>query len=363
MATAPIKRNQNNLGPTEANKYSVGNLTYPLDLHTNKKKYADCWVMININVQDNKASGIEGTKTTLTANEKARRLPYGLEGVDPAKGAATAGIIAAATAGVSQIKDYLNSGKNSPVNVAKAAGNALLAGGVASIPFLAAKAMGKRSATRIKEAIQLPMPNQLSTSYSMQWGEANTNMFDLASRLPEAGMETIKKIGTGDLSSATNLGDAGSAFVLATEQFAGGGAVSAITGLAANPKKEMIFNSVDFREFTMEYKFYPKSRQEAEQLQNLIYTLKYHMHPSYMTESKFTFIYPSEFDITFYSKGANENLFVNKIATCVLQNMTVNSTPEAVWAAHEDGVPNGVSIMLRFKELSILTKESIKIGY
>lgn len=134
--------------------------------------------------------------------------------------------------------------------------------------------------------------------------------------------------------------------------------------MAANPKKEMVFNSVNFRSFTLDYRFYPKSAKELETLYDIIYLLKYHMHPSFLNgATKMTYVYPSEFDITFFAKGTNENTYVNKIATCVLENMIVNNTPDGAWVAHENGAPNGVTIQLQFKELAILTKESIEIGY
>ena len=195
-------------------------------------------------------------------------------------------------------------------------------------------------------------------------------MFDMMSRFPTLAnnLWPLIKSGFGDKTALANMaqggGDAASAFVLSTASLAGSGSVSAATGMAANPKKEMVFNSVNFRSFTIDYRLYPKSEDELKTLYDIIYLLKYHMHPSFLNgETKFTYVYPSEFDITYFAKGTNENTYVNKVATCILENMIVNHTPDGAWVAHENGAPNGVSLQLTFKELSVLTKESIKIGY
>ena len=87
------------------------------------------------------------------------------------------------------------------------------------------------------------------------------------------------------------------------------------------------------------------------------------MHPEHKSAGNFTYIYPSEFDITFYTAGGKENTYVSKIATCILQSMRVNYTPDGQWATHENGAPVAVQISLSFKELTVLTKDKIDEGY
>ena len=342
-------------------RYDLKNFTYPPDLFRKADTFTDCWLMININVQDRTLKGNNQYKPVeLNENEKKRRQPYGMQDVNPTTGAGTAAAIAV---GTFALKDYLKGPKNYGGNTTKAAlGRLTSAAGVgtgAALPFLMVKELGKRKAVRISTAIQLPMPNQITTNYSAQWGSENTVLMDLMARLgPQA-------LGSNNQTNGTmaRLEDPLANFVLATAQIAGSGSISAATGLAANPKKELIFDSVDFRTFSMNYKFYPKSREESIQLQNVINELKYHMHPSYLTEGKFTFVYPSEFDITFYAKDGKENTYINKIATCVLTNLVVNNTPDGLWAAHDEGAPNGIDIQMSFKELSLMTKESIDLGF
>jgi hypothetical protein len=122
----------------------------------------------------------------------------------------------------------------------------------------------------------------------------------------------------------------------------------------------MIFSGVDFRNFTMDYLFYPKSMAETLYVKNIIDMLKFHMYPEYKSKERFTFIYPSEFDITFFvGTEGKENPWVNRVATSVLTNMAVNYTPQGVWAVHADGSPVMIQLSLTFKELSIITKDNL----
>lgn len=363
---ATISRTKYNLTTSSTGgggRYDVSNLTYPPDLFGGVETYSNCWVMININVQDRASKGSVET-VELSADERDRRIPYGGENIG-AGGAVGAGAIAGGIALGSKLIDHLKNPVEFAANGKKAALEALTktagAAGAAALPFLLVGAMGKRKALRIKSAIQLPMPNQLTTNYSTSWDMENTWLMDMMSRLPGVTVDALANIGKPG--AMTQLADPAANFVLNAAQFANAGTISAATGLAANPKKELVFNSVDFRTFNMSYRFYPKSREESVILQNVIKELKYHMHPSYLSESKFTFVYPSEFDITFYAKDGKENLYVNKIATCVLKNMVVNSTADGLWAAHEEGAPNGIDIQLQFQELALMTKDTIDKGF
>ena len=67
---------------------------------------------------------------------------------------------------------------------------------------------------------------------------------------------------------------------------------------------------------------------------------------------------------TFLSKDgvASENNFYNRIATCVLQDCSVNYTPTGV-KSFEDGGPTQTTMKLSFKEIELLTKDKIGEGY
>ena len=131
------------------------------------------------------------------------------------------------------------------------------------------------------------------------------------------------------------------------------------TGLAANPKKEQAFKNVDFRTFSFDYQFAPKSATEAENVLNIIRSFKYHMHPEFKDTTGFLYIYPSEFDIVYY-KGTQENLNIHRHTSCVLTEMNVNYTPNGIFSTFANGMPTQINITLTFKELMLLSKELIE---
>jgi hypothetical protein len=61
-------------------------------------------------------------------------------------------------------------------------------------------------------------------------------------------------------------------------------------------------------------------------------------------------------------RNARENDFYNKIATCVLTNVSVDYTPDGV-KSFRDGSPTAITMSLSFKETELLTKDKINKGY
>ena len=365
-------------GKDGSDKYDVEYLTFPLDLFGSvaedgsvtggPTKYGNSWTMININVLTSSAKADAYRYVDISDFEKKRFTEFDDRAKNGGSQQTNATAIAATAAAVGGISQYLKSGGDLKSGVSAA----LKGGGVAAFALAPILGGNVRTTKRISHAIQLPMPNQLTTNYSMQWGEESTKLLDLAMRLPGASFDAIKGAFTGDISALKGLGgqaaDALYSQTLGAQSALGGGGVSAATGLASNPKKEMVFNGVNFRNFNLNYQFYPKSEQEAYNAYFIINQLKYHMHPEFKTSGRFTYIYPSEFDITFFTKDGEENTWVSRIATCVLTDLSVNYTPNGLWASHSsqgmyNGFPNMIEVNMAFRELSILTKETVEMGF
>lgn len=340
-------------------KYVLKSYTYPENLFSNKAEFGNTWVMININVLEQSKYFRQDQSVELSPEEENKRWTQADARDQTALAAIGQGAVGAA--GVAAVGAVLaGQGKNTPgkpgsgvgrvVNIAgKAAGATGFAIGA---PLLEAGTT-KRSTKRLASAIQLPMPNNLATPYAVEYGADDTSTLDALMRIPGY-------LIPGGNPNPANLGkDLAAAGGLAAGKAVGAGGISAAAGLALNPKKEMMFTGVDFRNFTMDYMFYPKNMAEARYIKNIIDLLKFHMYPEYMSKDRYTFIYPSEFDITFYIGDGKENPWVNRIATSVLTNLTVNYTPQGVWATHADGSPVMIQVTLAFKELSIITKDNL----
>jgi hypothetical protein len=359
-------------GTQYGTKYDVQSLTYPADLYGRPENYGNSWVMININVNtSSRIAGSYGGFVDLNEVEKKnfteRLARVALNGPDREQ-AIKAGIaIAAGSAAIAGIKEKISGSGKSYVEAGKAAGKAALGTAFALAPLVINEPYETK---RIKTAIQLPMPNNIMNNYSAGWGEESTQLFDMAMRAAGAiSFDAISNITSpGAFANVTGqIGDAASSLSLATQSFLGGGGVSSATGMAANPKKEMIFQGVNFKQFVMTYTLYPKSEQEAQIIHDIIHELKFHMHPEFKTDGRFTFIFPSEFDVTFYT-GGKENLWISRLATCVLTDLNVNYTPNAIWATKAsvgvyEGYPNNIEVQMSFRELSLHTKDTIAKGF
>ena len=142
------------------------------------------------------------------------------------------------------------------------------------------------------------------------------------------------------------------------------------SGKAVNNRLELIFSGLSKRSFTFNFKFLPKSYQEAKAVYNIIRRFKFHMLPEIagdVTTSR-TFITPDVFDIKYMMSDGKENEYINKISTCVLENMSVKYGGSVGYQAFEpdeagDTPPVETEISLQFKELEIITKTRAKEGY
>jgi hypothetical protein len=356
-------------GGTQNSKYDVEFTTYPADLFgNNAATYGKSWVLFNINVQQNSKAAttqpiveldpFEREKANMVLTEQ-RAKNANLSAEKVASNQVVGGAVVGAVSKFSLSAFLGGKEAQGASNIAKGgiAGGAVAA--ATSIPYLVA-GTATRETKRLKNAIQLPMPNTLVSRYSMEWDATSTMMYDLINRLGGAVSNPIDTLNNTSSRTASSIA-AGAALGLSNA--ADSGAVSAATGLAANTKKEMIFSGVNFRSFDIDYTFYPKTAAEAATIKGIIKTFKYHMHPEFLAEDRFTFVYPSEFDITFYTDTGTENEYVFRVGTCVLKDMNVNYTPEGQWVTHSNGVPNYIRVSLTFQELGIHTKDSIDKGF
>ncbi len=133
------------------------------------------------------------------------------------------------------------------------------------------------------------------------------------------------------------------------------------TGKAINERVEVVFQNVDFREFSMKYKFAPKNEFEKQEIEKIIAVLKFHMHPE-LTEKENYFITPSEFVLTHMYRD-KENAYIPMISRCVLKDMKVNYTPNDVvstFAPDDIGAfPTITTVDLTFQEIEIMTKKTV----
>jgi hypothetical protein len=352
----------------DGSKYKIDQLTYPRDLIGNYSEYGESMILFNINVLEESKLGKSIGDNYVKDHAPSIRSELIAQDYSTAraKGAYTA-FNAVTGGGVAQL-----AGNSDPVLGAALAGVSAFA----TAEYVTPKG-GKftRPVKRLKTAIALHMPNQLQVRYGMNWQDKDLLAETAAIESFSAG--SVAMAGAGALGAkilgnspakgaaigygAANVAmNPGMTSAIALQNLPGGDALSAGSGVAANPKKEQLFKGVDFRTFNINYEFYPRSPEEAENVLKILYQFKYHMHPEYKDDA-FLFLYPSEFDI-FYYKGKGLNKAIHKHTSCVLSDMTINYTPNGQYTTFPDGTPTQINVQMTFKELGILTKDKIEMG-
>jgi hypothetical protein len=243
--------------------------------------------------------------------------------------------------------------------------------------FAATKTM-RKATVRIKESIAIYLPPNVQDSYTTQYSGAKTALLGF---MAASGGKFLDEYRKGDYSQAAELlkDSAGAAFTEMGKRSAaaaldivglGEGALglgAKIFGATTNPYMEVLFGGVDLRTFTYNFTFAPKSKEERDEVQKIIHTFRFHQAPELRSNQSLYMGLPAEFDIHYMYQPesgtqALENPYYNKIATCVLTNVTVDYTPGGVYS-HDDGSPVKIKMTLEFLETEMITKGHIEAGY
>ena len=228
--------------------------------------------------------------------------------------------------------------------------------------------------------VLLPIPTGLSTGYNAQYSQDGLGVLgNQASQISGASgsiQSAIKQVNGMDIADVVGaqvkaiaasasvevgalLGGLAGGFGAGALGAAGAGiAVGALQGAgkAVNPHLAVLFQGVNFRTHSFQYKFSPRSSQESSRLKQIVYMFKNAMHPT--TDGLAFFDYPDEFNINF----PNDGDFLFDIGTSVLTDFQINYAPDGGSYFHQNGAPVSMSLSLQFTELDILTKTEIDGG-
>lgn len=337
----------------DGEKYDIKNYTYPSDLYSNTGQYGGNYAIFYINVStDSKLIKEKKAETVndMTPRDRGDMVGMNLSTTELAAGGAVATGTEAAIAGGLFTGNVKGAAKGFVGGAATGAATGFMVG-----------SQGTRQQKRLKTAIALHIPNNLSINYSVSWSEEDTAALAMGAAAAREGWEIAKAVTLHNNNSDVTGTGAAILTNLALTKGPNGAANSVASGLAANPKKEQVFKGVNFRTFTFDYKFFPRNRQEALDVMDIIQTFKYHMHPEFKDNNNFVYIYPSEFDIFYYNDGL-ENVNLHRHTSCVLTDLSVNYAPNGSFSTYYDGMPTQVDISLSFRELALLTKDKISDG-
>ena len=235
-----------------------------------------------------------------------------------------------------------------------------------------------RAATKkLKSSIALYMPATVGVTSASQYGEVEMGGAamigaNVAKNIDREGfmkgffkMDNVKDAG-GVLGESLEMNTKKAVDVFAPGASA---AYDIFRGKVTNNRLEMQFQGIGRRSFSFSFKCMPKSESEAMNVHEIVQMFRFYMAPSFdgSIGNSRTMIVPATFDIK-YMFQSSENQFLNRISTCVLESCTVTYGGERVqfFRPSSDGrgaPPVETQIELQFKELEIITREKLKVGF
>ena len=238
----------------------------------------------------------------------------------------------------------------------------------------------KSTEKKILGLVTLPMPNDLSESNSVGWGEDSltnaaailmNSATGIASGLAGADAKVVEdkfkdligKIQGRGMQDRVNqylTARAGASLVgklginVNPEAY-----ISRATTAAVNPNLELLFNGPKLRQFSLAYKMVARSKKEAVQIRTILRFFKKGMAPRRSTESEGFFLgAPNIFKVDFKSGNSTSSLkSIGQFKTCALVSFSANYTPDGFYAAYDDSDAGGsqpiaVTIQMGFTELT-----------
>lgn len=227
----------------------------------------------------------------------------------------------------------------------------------------------------------LPMPNDLSESNSVGWGE--DTLSNAAALLMGPAGEAAKAIAGTNIGEFTDaVGKAMSAFESRgldsrVKQYLTARAAASLVGklgininpeayisrattAAVNPNLELLFNGPKLRQFSLSYKMVARSQKEATQIRTILRFFKKGMSPKRSSEEANSFFLgaPNIFKVDFKSGNSKDPLkSIGQFKNCALVSFSANYTPDGFYAAYDDSAAGGsqpiaVVMQMGFTELT-----------
>lgn len=231
------------------------------------------------------------------------------------------------------------------------------------------------------DTIALYIPDELISSATVSFGQAEI------SPIAKAISGVLDAFGDG-----TSAGDAGVDGVKTVvgsisnkiKNFLTGGISNIKAGIAINPQKETTLQPLEFRTFSFNYEFNPRSEEEAFQIRKIIHTFRMAMLPDGLTtgdlnaargdssdltqgldtsnldgreRNELFFSFPNVFDIYFDGPVGTK---IDGFLPAVCTSAEVNYSGGQKFATHYDGQPVKISLALSFQEIRVMTRRNYK---
>ena len=244
---------------------------------------------------------------------------------------------------------------------------------------------------KIQYYIELPIPQEVSDSNVVTWGEDQMNIFQLAgitaaSQFQKNAGQSFqqaldfmqKGIKFDGFDEGTQNAIRNAISGAAVNQLGGNVNASSIisrtTGQVLNSNLELLFSGVNLRSFPFSVTFTPRYYEEMLEVKQIIRQLKSSMNAKGKTMSggsaSGVFLKsPDVFSLRYLHNG-QDHPFLNSFKMCALTGMSVNYTNSGTYASYSDGSPVSIRLNMTFKELNPIYSEdydgmdeSMGVGY
>lgn len=378
------------LAPLFLNEFGTNSLRYPEDIGNSDKSH---YIMFFARTQRNTSSGVELANGISASDVQSNKYIGGLAqdaknyyggkiqegGIMGTVAGIASGAAKAGTNLISQLAGNTIAGMNNIFSNTSQATNKIIDGSIREIAQVTGASLNLMKTNLTTDTVILYMPDTLLYDHKQKYSDLHIGN--------ELGGQALAALRSAADAHQQGLGAEGvTSSVIKSAAMAGvhiggdlafdnskvsspgtGRLISAtIAGNVINPMLEMIYSSPSLRNFQFEFKFYPRSKKEALQVQNIIERFRYHQAPELVQEAQGFLIPPSEFDIKMYCNG-KQNPNLPTIATCVLTDLMVDYSPDG-FSAYEiqgdqfpslggTGMPVKIRLLLSFTETSYLTKK------
>ena len=237
-----------------------------------------------------------------------------------------------------------------------------------------------------KYNIELPMPQEIQDSQSINWGDDRINAIQLAG-VSAAGRLLSQDLGAtiNDTRKAVEVLNSGVRIpgVNVETQNAiraalAGGAIGALggnvsprsiisrtTGQVLNNNLELLFNGVNLRTFPYSITFSPRNPDEGNVVKKIIRALKMSMSAKageFNQNAQGLFIKSPDLFQLQYLRDGNDHPFLNNFKLCALTGMNINYTNAGTYTSYSDGTPVNIRMDVVFKEINPVYAEDYLPG-
>ena len=245
-----------------------------------------------------------------------------------------------------------------------------------------------------KGKILLPIPDNVSYTDGPQWSDQSVNALGKFGAQVVADMVSGQhEEAAGSLAQAASVGQTMIVKGILSKLGVDPNAVAQnIGGKIANPYLQQIFQGVGMRHFDFNWKLVPRNEKEQKSITKIIKTLRSNILPGFSDDFSEDTAFGNAIqpDVKYGEDGENSRTQVDKWLTvpnifnlkwkcrgteikslpklkqCVCKNISVQYTPDGVWASHMMGgspQPIAYNLTMSFGEMSIVTNSDVVAGF